>query len=85
LNYAYTVQGCKVKATNERHTEVAKAANGKHTEVLNAGKLIFCKRTRALYRLMYPKITNNQLNSDVSDAWDRLSEKEKNIYILEVM
>jgi hypothetical protein len=73
-----------VKATNERHKEVAKAANGKSTEILKEAKSAFCKRTRTLYRMMYPKITKNQLNSRISDAWDRLSEKEKNIYLSKV-
>jgi hypothetical protein len=73
-----------VKATNERQTEVAKAATDKRTEVLQAAKSTFCKQTRTLYRFMYPKITTNELHSRVSDAWDRLSQKEKNIYILKV-
>jgi hypothetical protein len=34
---------------------------------------------------MYPKLTKKELSSRVSDAWDRLSEKEKNIYISMVM
>jgi hypothetical protein len=73
-----------VKATNERHKEVAMAANGQRTDMLNAAKSTFCKRTRALYRMMYPNITKNQLNSRISEAWDRLSEKEKNIHLSKV-
>jgi hypothetical protein len=73
-----------VQATKGRHTEVAKAANDNYTDVLNAAKSLFYKRTRTLYRLMYPKITKNQLNNSVSDAWDRLSEYGKNIYISKV-
>jgi hypothetical protein len=63
----------------------AEEANGRETEVLNRVKSAFFKRTCTLYRLMYPKITKKELISTVSDAWDTLSEKDKNFYRSMVM
>jgi hypothetical protein len=52
--------------------------------VLKAARSAFCKRTRSLYRYMFPGMQKWQLNKKVLAAWDASSETEKNLYISEV-
>ncbi|XP_033608304.1 uncharacterized protein LOC117282505 [Cryptotermes secundus] len=56
-----------------------------HSDVLKAARSLFCKRTRTLYRWVYPNISKYELNRRVADAWDSASQDEKNIYISEVL
>jgi hypothetical protein len=47
--------------------------------------MLFCKRTRTIYRWMYPNIKKHELNRRVANAWDSAAEEEKNIYISQVV
>jgi transposase len=54
------------------------------SEVLAKAKEKFTKRTRTLYRCVYPNIKKHQLERRVRDDWFSVPENERNIYILEV-
>jgi hypothetical protein len=73
LYYSHTAQGSNVNGTEDKHSQVLKAARS-----------LFYKRTRSLYRWVYPKITMDDVNRRVADAWKSASKIEKNIYVSEV-
>jgi hypothetical protein len=58
--------------------------DGMHSGMIEAARLLFCKRTRTLYRWMYPNIKKHELNKRVADAWDSAAEEEKKIYLSQV-
>lgn len=59
--------------------------NDIHARVLKATKSSFCRRTRTLYRYMFPNISRWEMDKRVLAAWDSASETEKNVYISQVL
>jgi hypothetical protein len=62
----------------------AYAPNKSNEEVLAAAKSSFCKRTRTLYRYMYPNISKRDLEKTVLAAWDSSPDTEKQFHISKV-
>lgn len=52
--------------------------------MIKAAKSLFLKRTRTLYRWMYPNVTKQQLNLTLANSWETLSVNEKKFYISQV-
>lgn len=52
--------------------------------VIKAAKSLFFKRTRTLYHWMLPNAPKQQLTEAISNAWDKISPKERELYIIQV-
>ncbi|XP_060526379.1 uncharacterized protein LOC132702004 [Cylas formicarius] len=96
IDLTFSRQYCRPTQNDDRHL-VCRPASSKivgpirtndtraiQHDVLRTAKSTFSKRTRTLYRWMYPSAPESQIKQVVAGMWDHLSPQERGVYVAQV-